>query len=416
MYSNLYTNDTVELKTTSGLEKPLSNNPDAEAIKSIPESVKSAVEVIIIDDDAQYLEEMSELLETEGYCCHKSTSTSGALRILSENKNIGIILVDYLMPKLSGLDFIRFIKAGIGKQMNYEYVLVTGHAKKDIAINAIRLGVEDIIEKPIDSSYVISIMGRINNKHALKRNEDRYIQELEADVSLNKNAIKTLKDQVEVAYADAIDCIAEVSDYNDSDTGRHLQRMSTYARIVAKEYGCTEEEQRLIELAAPLHDIGKIGIPDNILMKPGKLSPEETEIVRSHPDIARSLFSRAKNPVMKCVAEIAGGHHERWDGTGYPRGLKGEEIPLEARIVSICSVYDALRSPRSYRQGFTHEHAVKIMLNVDKALPVGHFDPRIRTIFKNNHQVFDSIYTMSIQGFNIKNYDFVNDEDLKQAS
>ncbi|MBS1827592.1 MAG: HD domain-containing protein [Acidobacteria bacterium] len=186
---------------------------------------------------------------------------------------------------------------------------------------------------------------------------------------------------LENAYVEMVRRLMNASAYKDRETGEHAQRLGHYARMLAMEAGRSESEANLLFTAAPMHDVGKIGIPDRILCKEGPLDPEEWAIMKTHPEIGARLLEGSKSPLIELARQVALGHHERWDGTGYPRGLRGDEIPMAARIVAIADCYDALRSRRPYKAGFSQERTCEIILRGDGRTAPEHFDPVVLEAF-----------------------------------
>ncbi|NVL91961.1 MAG: HD domain-containing protein [Desulfobacterales bacterium] len=198
----------------------------------------------------------------------------------------------------------------------------------------------------------------------------------------NKNYVdlKAAHQDLQEAYLDTIHRLVRASEYKDEDTGAHIVRMGRYSALIAQKLGFTAREVQIILYAAPMHDVGKIGIPDNILMKPGKLTEEEVRIMRTHSTIGANILAYSKAEVLKVAEQIAISHHEKWDGTGYPLGLAGEDIPLVGRIVGIADVFDALTSKRPYRGAYSIEAAIDIITK-DRGR---HFDPRVADVFLEN--------------------------------
>jgi len=194
------------------------------------------------------------------------------------------------------------------------------------------------------------------------------------------------------SYLETIFTMTRAAEQKDVDTGTHVQRISYYSRVLARLLGLDEEFVDMIFFASPMHDIGKIGIPDHILLKPSGLTPDEWEVMKGHTTIGWKILGNSKSPHLKMGAEIALNHHERWDGGGYPNGKQGEAIPLAARIMNICDVYDALRSKRPYKPGIDHLKTVEIITRGDGRTQPEHFDPVILAAFKQNHQLFCDIF------------------------
>lgn len=199
--------------------------------------------------------------------------------------------------------------------------------------------------------------------------------------------------ELEQAYTDTILRLARASRYKDEETGAHIERLSHYAQALALSIGWDQTRAGCLFVVAPMHDVGKIGIPDAVLGKPGPLTEEEWELIKQHPLLGASLLSGSSSPLLEMAKDVALTHHERWDGTGYPKGLKGTRIPLTGRIVMLCDLYDALRSRRPYKPAFTHRKTCDIILNGNDRTKPTHFDPTLLEAFREMHQDFNHIYS-----------------------
>ncbi|XWK87345.1 MAG: HD domain-containing phosphohydrolase [Phormidium sp.] len=211
------------------------------------------------------------------------------------------------------------------------------------------------------------------------------------DLKVALSASKQKASQLEKAYCDMVFRLGLASKYKDEETGNHIQRISHYSELMGINLGWKKADTEMLAKAASMHDIGKIGIPDAILLKQGSLNAEERELMMQHPKIGASLLGGSDSPLLQMGKEIALNHHEKWDGTGYPQGLKGEEIPLVGRIVMIGDVYDALRSKRPYKPAFDHEKTLDIMLKGDGRTKPEHFDPQLLELLGDLHQEFAAI-------------------------
>ena len=218
------------------------------------------------------------------------------------------------------------------------------------------------------------------------------------DVKLAWKRERQRAEQLERAYFNTLQVLLRASAYKDEETGAHIKRISHYSRALALAVGLAEAEARLIFEASPMHDVGKIGVPDVVLKKPGSLDPDEWKVMRRHPGIGASLLNGTGSALLEAAREIALTHHERFDGSGYPRGLAGEAIPLRGRIVNLVDQYDALRSPRCYKPAFSHERSCEIMLRGDGRSMPAHFDPQLLVAFGDTHRSFDEIYERYREG------------------
>jgi len=348
--------------------------------------------ILIVDDEADIRDELVECLADEGFVCEAVANGEEGLDLIRSDPGIAVVLADLQMPGRSGLEMIGAARAELDEGRQVEFIVITGHGGTAEAIDALKLGVMDFMQKPIDVDHVVHVVRRAEELVLLKRASRHYEKGLEADVEAKTVEIRQLYQGLESAYAEALDCLAVAAEYKDPETGNHIRRMGEYARLIAAELGWSSKRQEMILLAAPLHDGGKIGTPESILLKPGKLTEDEMVIMKQHSEIGHRILSRSTHPVMMMAANIAWGHHERWDGGGYPRGLAGTEIPIEARITTLGDIYDALRSERPYKPGFDHEKTLSIMLDGDGRTDPSHFDPEILTVFRKKSDGFAAIF------------------------
>ncbi len=213
------------------------------------------------------------------------------------------------------------------------------------------------------------------------------------DLKLALDAEQHKNKELEQSYTDTMLRLSRASRYKDEETGAHIERLSHYAKSMALHIGWDSKRAQGLYSIAPMHDVGKIGVPDAVLGKPGPLTDEEWEAIKQHPLLGASLLSGSASPLLEMAKEVALTHHERWDGSGYPRGLKGKKIPLTGRIVMLCDLYDALRSRRPYKSPFSHRKTVDIMLNGNERTKPSHFDPHLLEAFREMHHQFDEIFS-----------------------
>ncbi|MFT6286047.1 MAG: putative two-component system response regulator [Alcanivorax sp.] len=349
--------------------------------------------ILIAEDEKENRDEIVECLVYNGFECVEASNGEEGLNLLRRDTEIAIVVSDILMPGKSGLEMIGSAQFEIGKDRDLEFIILTGHGGAKEAIDALKLGVLDFIEKPLDLNHLVHVVRRAEELIFLKRASRHYEAGMEADVQAKTLQIQTLLGNLEKAYGEALECLAVAAEYKDPETGNHISRIGEYAELIAKELGWTKERQNLMLLAAPLHDVGKIGTPESVLLKPGKLDPDEVAIMKQHAQNGYDILSHSSHPVMQAAANIARNHHERWDGGGYPRGIKGTEIPIEARITALVDVYDALRSKRPYKPAFDQEKTLSIMLDGDGRTDPSHFDPDLINILRKMASKFDQIYS-----------------------
>ncbi|MFT7673568.1 MAG: putative two-component system response regulator [Gammaproteobacteria bacterium] len=349
--------------------------------------------ILIAEDEGRIREELVECLVDEGFECVEASNGEEGLDLLRRDTEITVVLSDILMPGTSGLEMIHAAQPEIGKDRDLEFIILTGHGGSKEAIEALKLGVIDFLEKPINLDHLVHVVRRAEELILLKRASRQYEASLEAEVRVKTGEIRILLGSYENAYEEALECLSVAAEYKDPETGNHIRRIGEYAQLIAKELGWSKERQHLMLLAAPLHDLGKIGTPDSVLLKPGKLDSDEVAIMKQHAQNGYEILSSSKHPVMQAAASIARNHHERWDGGGYPRGLKGTEIPIEARITALVDVYDALRSKRPYKPEFDQQKTLSIMLDGDGRTDPSHFDPKLINILRKVADKFDGIYS-----------------------
>jgi two-component system, response regulator RpfG len=281
-----------------------------------------------------------------------------------KNNQPDLVMLDYRMTGMSGLELLQHIR-GIPHMQDVPVVVVTAVDARDVRYQMLDAGATDFIVKPIDP---YECRARCRNLLDLSRH-----RKIVADRAHSlEDAVAEATEKVLDREYETLFRLAKAGEYRDAETGNHILRMARYSRLIAEAMGLNKDRCHLIELAAPMHDIGKIGVPDSVLLKPGKLNPGEYNTMKSHPLIGYAILEDSSSQFLSLGAEIALGHHEKYDGTGYPQGTKGVKIPLEARIVAVADVFDALVSDRPYKKGWTNEQALEYLIAGKGA----HFDPQ----------------------------------------
>ncbi|MBY0579820.1 MAG: response regulator [Burkholderiales bacterium] len=351
--------------------------------------MKTAAEktILIVDDDARNREYLDTLLKSEGYATLQADSGETALDIAGRQLP-DLILLDAMMPGMDGFDVADRLKS-MEATKSVPIIMITALIDRDSRLRALHCGVEEFLTKPVDRS---ELWIRVRNLLRLKEYSDflaNYSHTLEEQVRERSN-------QLVESYFDTIFTITRAAEFRDEETGAHIRRISFYTRELASHLGMGKEFVDTIYHASPLHDVGKIGVPDQILLKPGKHDPDEWKIMKSHTSLGASILGMGKStstsPYTKMGAEIALNHHEKWNGKGYPNGLMKEEIPLPARIMAICDVYDALRSRRPYKPAFPHEETVAIIMEGDGRTLPEDFDPQVLDAFGRCTGIFNDIF------------------------
>lgn len=354
----------------------------------------SSAKVLVVDDESIVRSSVVGYLSLKGFSCLEAANVDEALAILTkEEESIGVVLSDLKMPGRSGIDLLAEVRKR--ELPDLEFLVMTGHGDTASAIAALRHGASDFLLKPVDFTHLFNVVQQAGERYDRHRSQRTAQKELMSQVRRKSTEAQALAGLLDAADEDSARHLAVAAEFRDTETGAHNTRIGVYAGILAEALGWSEEQRRQIELAAPLHDVGKIGIPDRILMKSGRLSDEEFDTIKGHCAIGHRILSVSHQPTMKCAAEIALCHHERWNGGGYPNDLKGDAIPINARIVAICDVYDALRSQRPYKLALAHEEVVRIILEGDDRTRPDHYDPQLLELFRQNAHRFDDVFNQS---------------------
>ena len=319
--------------------------------------------VLIVDDNATNLLLFKHLVSKFDAIQVTTFEDPVAAIAWCENNVPDLVILDYMMPVMDGLEFIRIFRKIPGFQ-EIPLVMVTADTESDVRHQALDLGAHDFLTKPVDN---IELKARVQNLLKLRRSQVQLANRAQwLQQEVKKATVEIVEREKEVILR-----LSRAAEYRDPETGAHLLRMAHYTKLIARNLGLPEKDQELLLDAAPMHDIGKVGTPDHILLKPGKLTPDELSIMRQHAEIGYEILRDSVSPLLRAAALLAWTHHEKYDGSGYPRGLKGEDIPLHGRVVAVADVFDALTSSRPYKSAWELDSAVAF-LNEGRS---SHFDP-----------------------------------------
>jgi putative two-component system response regulator len=382
-------------------ESPMSHDRDAvnvmlpsrdESGCAVPPAAdQGSAKIMIVDDEPTNIKVVRRLLEIDGYRNFVATTDSSAALYLIGDQRPDLVLLDLMMPMVSGLDILSSVRQDSARSF-LPIIILTAATDRETRLQALEQGATDFITKPVDPSDLIP---RVRNVLAMIQYQRR-LKDYAANL---ENAVRSRTVELEASREDVLHCLARAAEYRDHDTGQHVLRVGRYARIIAEELGMSPEAVRALEQAARLHDVGKIGVPDNILLKAGELteaefismkrhsgfgkkilqqfSAEEQERMRRHTEVGAQILKVGSSPILEMATRVALTHHEWWDGNGYPLGLQGEDIPLEGRITAVADAFDALSCQRCYKDAFPLEKCFAIIESESGT----HFEPKIVEAF-----------------------------------
>jgi putative nucleotidyltransferase with HDIG domain len=311
-----------------------------------------AERILIVDDEEPIRDLVAAMLVSANYVCTPTESGKEALSLLNSGEQFELMLSDLMMP---GMDGIALLEAAKERFPDMPVIMVTAVTDVSVALGAIRNGAYDYLLKPFERDQLLATVRRAMENRRLKMENREYQTNLEALVTARTEQLRQAVTTLEKSYDITLEALGNALDLKDAETEGHSKRVTAYTIAIARAMGLSSDQIRIIARGAFLHDIGKMAIPDQILKKPGKLDAEETAIMREHCYRGYQIVRRI--PFLSEAAEIVYAHQEKFDGTGYPRGLKGEQIPLGARIFSIADTLDAMTSDRPYRARLPHSVA-----------------------------------------------------------
>ena len=410
MSTTIHSNATVQDQMTAQMEAtiklidavegqmpPANSNPMPQPAPCETETAR----ILVIDDEAVNIKVIQKYLQQAGYSQIRGITdpTFALAGIAIEQPDV--ILLDVMMPRVSGIELLASIRSD-PTTAHLPVIILTASCDRETKLAVLERGATDFLAKPVDPC---ELGPRVRNALVVKKYHDglrNYAQTLE-------DAVRNRTAELEASRRDVIYCLARAAELRDDDTGHHVLRVGKYAAVIGRAIGLSEPDVEMLEQAAQLHDIGKIGIPDEILLKPGKLDPEQYErmqkhvglgqkiieplsqadweTLKHHVEIGQKVLDSSRSPLLRMAGRIALTHHERWNGQGYPLGLAGEDIPLEGRITAVADVFDALSSRRPYKKPFPIDKCFEI-IEADRG---EHFDPAMVDAFLAQRQAIADI-------------------------
>ncbi len=356
--------------------------------KGIPVAISNAKKTLILiaDDNVFFREVFRDLLSEMGY--DTVTAKDGAEAVKKAfSLEPDLVITDVVMPELNGFEVTKRLKSD-ARTMYTPVIIVTTLTDKESKIKGIDAGADDFLNKPVDETELCL---RVRNLLKVKKYEQYLIEHgkaIEGEIISKTLALEDAYEQIKNSYMDTVSRLTIAAEYRDKETGAHIRRISLLSRLLAQKAGLSEAEVESVYRASPMHDVGKIGIPDNILLKQGHFTVEEFAVMKTHCNIGANILHNPGPVVLTMAMEIALNHHERWDGSGYPGARSKTDIPLSARIVHIVDMYDAIRSRRPYKPAIDHEKSLAIMETSESH----GFDPELYRAFRDSAEEFENIF------------------------
>ena len=322
--------------------------------------------ILVVDDEPANLVLIQKILELDGYTHIVSTTNSTEVMGLFKQHRPSLILLDLNMPTMDGFDVLQQFHDSVPVDEFPSILVLTAQTDRDSRLRALNSGARDYVHKPFDRIELLSrikIQLEVKLLHARVKNQNKLLEQ----------KVRERTQELNNTRLEVIHRLGLAAEYRDNETGLHIIRMSKISMELGKVMGLSDTENELLLNASPMHDIGKIGIPDSVLLKPGKLDPDEWEIMKTHAAIGAEILSGGDSELLEMARVIALSHHEKWDGSGYPEGLNGNDIPLVGRIVALADVFDALTSERPYKKAWPVDKAIEFIQEQSGK----HFDPEI---------------------------------------
>jgi putative two-component system response regulator len=338
-------------------------------------------QALLVDDSRSVLNFLKRHIEAEGLVEATTFLDPAEAIVCARERDFDLVLVDYEMPHMDGIDFIRALRA-MPRCADIPIAMITSRQTEAVKMEALQAGATDFLPKqPQSVEMTVRLRNLIRLGVAVRKLNDRA-----ADLA---SAVATATQKLVEREEEIILRLALAVEYRDNDTGEHTLRVAQYSRLIAEQLGLPPRLCRDIYLAAPLHDVGKVAIPDHILLKPGRLTEEEMAVIRTHATVGERILADSSCELIQLGAQIASSHHERWDGAGYPNGLKGAAIPIAARVVAVADVFDALTTRRPYKEPMPLDAARSYLVeNMDR-----HFDPACVVAFLSRWTEVQAIAT-----------------------
>ncbi len=359
---------------------------------------KPGKNILIVDDNSVNRSLLQHMITALGYLSIEAENGLEAIKLVREKKP-DLVLLDILMPRMDGYQTLELIKKDPSLR-DIPVIMISALDEIESVTRCIKIGAEDYLAKPFEPTILRARIDSCLEKKEWRDQEVILRKEIEEYNLRLEERVREQVEKISAGQRETIFAMAKLAESRDPETGEHLERMREYCVILSRELRRQKKYEHVIDdryieniaSASPLHDIGKVGVPDNVLQKPGKLTPEEFEVMKEHSSLGAETLKRVNeahpgNAFVSMGIEVAGSHHEKWDGTGYPRGLAGERIPLAGRILALGDVYDALTSKRVYKEAFTHEKSGKIIMEGSGK----HFDPDIVEAFKATESEFITV-------------------------